>query len=144
MYLDNLIGSIRSVFINQDAKDDVMTCKLAAIGMAFGSQGDCGWCLWSYGDDCPLGEMLQPRFFDPAHALFKVGDLLLMGSTPSRQGRPDATRADGRKHLAMVARIEKGHVHLRTLIDFGGPNDPDLVQARVLEDLVKGVMGLGR
>ena len=44
----------------------------------------------------------------------------------------------------MVAGNEKGQVRLRTLIEFGRPGDPDLVQGRVLEDLLKGVMGMGR
>ena len=120
-----------------------MPCKRGQIGVAFGSQGDCGWCLFSYGDDCPVSEMLQPHFFDPLHTLLQLGDLLLLGSAPSRTS-PHLSRADGGKLLAMVAANEKGQIRLRTLIDFGLPGDPDLVQGRVLEDLLKGVMGMGR
>ena len=52
-------------------------------------------------------------------------------------------RSDGgRKLLAMVAGIEKGQVRLRTLIDLGGPNDPDLVQGAALASMVQGMMGM--
>ena len=120
-----------------------MPCKLGQIGLAFGSQGDCGWSLFTYGEDCPMSEMLRPNFFNPMHTLLKLGDLLLLGSAPSRTSL-QPSRADGGKLLAMVAGNEKGQVRLRTLIDFGLPGDPDLVQGRVLEDLLKGVMGMGR
>ncbi|WP_027134860.1 hypothetical protein [Geminicoccus roseus] len=121
-----------------------MPCDLGRLTTAFGSQGDEGWMLWSYGDNRPVEQMLQPGFFNPAFGLFTVGDLLLMGSVPRKPAMAQLCRSDGgRMLLAMVAGIERAQVRLRILIDLGGPKDPDLPQAAALGQMVQGLMGLG-
>lgn len=119
-----------------------MRCNLGRLTTAFGSQGDEGWMLWSYGDNRPLSEMLEPGFFNPAFSNFKAGDLLLMGSVPKPYHARDLCRSDGgRMLLAMITSVERGHTRLRRLIDFGGPQDPDLPQGAALSQLIQGLMG---
>ena len=120
-----------------------MPCQISKQSHAFCVQGGDEWAMWAYGDNCPVEEMLKPGFFNPGHTLLRVGDLVLMGSVPRKDGRAELCRSDGgRKLLAMVASMDKAQVVLRVLIDFGGPTDGDLMQAAAVAAMMQGMMGV--
>ena len=103
-----------------------MAFASGGLSYAFEAQGELGFAWWAYGTNDRLEQVLEPNYFRTMHHRMRVGDMIVVGTTPRRAGSPwrNAT-GETRRALLMVSLVDPGGlVHVRLVQDYGRPENP--------------------
>jgi hypothetical protein len=91
---------------------------------AFGAEADRGrgFRAWAYATEDDAARVLAPGYFNQAIRTLKPGDLIWLGLDDPPPARPwEETRHPPRRLLLMVAKIARGQVEVRVVLDLGTP-----------------------
>ena len=100
---------------------------------AFGAEADRGrgFRAWAYATEEPAPPVPARGCFNQAIRTLQPGDLIWLGLDDPPPARPwEQTRHPPRRMLLMVAKVERGQVTVRVVMDLGTPEGDEAQRER--------------